>query len=295
MNRETTFIQKILPATIFVVLMFAFASAAQAQIYPHFDCAEPLVTDAAGNVTQYRAWFGFENKSSGAVIINEGPNNFFSPNPNGQFSDQQTVQFPVGYFKKTFSITVTVTDTLKLVYWFVQNRPAQTSLNPACDNGTTSMTYQGRLSAAGAAANQPHDFEFRFFNSSADSEVLAHAYSTNVPVTNGVFTAQIDLGSVFARNAVEGKWMQIGVRRTGTTDAYEQLAPRQQLTAAPFAVNARNVSGGFVQIPVNTANTDNSPHKCNDATRGQMFLQSGTSSYRLFICTNDGWKFAALQ
>jgi hypothetical protein len=112
-----------------------------------------------------------------------------------------------------------------------------------------------------------------------------------VPVTGGVFTTQLDMSAVFRKGFVEGKWMQIGVRRVGTTGAYTQLSPRQQLTAAPFAVNARNVSGGFVQIPVNA---DVSADKCNDQTRGQMVLIGGSSTNTLRICTFNGWKIVSL-
>lgn len=292
------------PSRIFVktfyscLIFFACITAARAQITPHLDCVEPLAYDNAGAITQYRAWFGYENRGTTPVTINDGPNNFFTPNPNGQFSGQQTNVFQPGYQRRTFSITVTVSSTLKLVSWLVQNRPASTSLNPAsfCDNGTQLMTYQGRLTVSGAAANQPHDFEFRFYdNQTGGTEMQPRLYAANVPVTNGVFTTQIDIGQVFTKGVVEGKWMQIGVRKAGTTGAYETLTPRQQLTAAPFAVNARNVSGGFVQIPVNNVNIGNSPWTCDDAKRGQIFLSSNNTSATLYVCTTTGWKSVALQ
>lgn len=280
--------------TLFLILMtLAAMTAAQAQIFPHFDCAEPLAFDGQGKVTQYRAWFGYENTWEDPQTIHPGPNNFFSPNQGGQFTGQQTVVFQLGYFKRSFSITINVSDTLNIVDWIVNNRPASSSLNPArfCDNGTTLMTYQGRLTVSGASSNSPHDFEFRFFNASTGgAEISPPVMNLNVPVTNGVFTTQIDLSPVFRKNVVEGRWMQIGVRRAGGSSPFEPLTPRQHLTAAPFAVNARNVSGGFVQIPVGG---DSSPSKCSDATRGQMFFQPGQS--RLYICSTDGWKSVTLQ
>jgi hypothetical protein len=293
MNRQQYFMQiinqKIWRAALVCAFVFAGCVAAQAQIYPHFDCSEPIAYNDSGAVTQYRSWFGYENAGSDAVSINDGSNNFFSPNPGGIYSGQQTTVFQPGYQRRSFSIIITPGST---VTWIVQNRPAATSLNPArfCGNGTNLVTYQGKLTVAGAAANQPHDFEFRFFDvPTGGDETSPRLYSANVAVTNGIFTTQLDANQIFRKGVSEGKWLQIGVRRAGTTDAYEQLLPRQQLTAAPFAVNATNVSGGFVQLPINQ---DTTAEKCNDATRGQISL-AGSSLLR--VCTTIGWKQITLQ
>jgi hypothetical protein len=291
MKRE--FFQSRLFSRVFIsgLIFFAcFVSSARAQIVPHFDCAEPIY-DNTGAITHYKAYFGYENKGSAAVTVTDEPNNFFSPNPSGMYSGQQTTTFQRGYQKRNFSILIAA--TVDETAWIVQNRPAHSSKNPAryCDNGTSAMTYQGRLTERGAAANQPHDVEFRFFDAPIGGEEMQpRLYAENAAVTNGVFTAQLDMSSIFRKGFLEGKWMQIGVRRAGTTDTYQQLTPRQQLTSAPFAVNAKNVSGGFVQIP---AVIGAAPESCNDSTRGQMFLR--TTDNKLYICSKDGWKWVQLQ
>ncbi len=56
------------------------------------------------------------------------------------------------------------------------------------------------------------------------------------PVTDGIFTAQLDFGSVFDGTAL---YLEIGVRPDGSADPYTTLSPRQTLTAAPFAFTLR--------------------------------------------------------
>jgi len=61
-----------------------------------------------------------------------------------------------------------------------------------------------------------------------------------VPVTNGLFTVQIDFGvGVFTGSS---NWLQVGVRTNGSTGAYTALSPRQQLTATPYAIFAETAS-----------------------------------------------------
>jgi hypothetical protein len=79
-----------------------------------------------------------------------------------------------------------------------------------------------------------------------------------VQVTNGVFTVQLDFGGgVFSG---EARFLEIGVRASGSPDPHTILAPRQPLTSIPYAVrsttatnavNATQLGGqpasGFIQ------------------------------------------------
>jgi hypothetical protein len=113
---------------------------------------------------------------------------------------------------------------------------------------TSSFTYQGRFSSNGVPVTGELDFRFSLHATSNQTNQLGNAV-TNAPlaVTNGLFTTTLDFGSsVFDGSA---RWLQIGVRPLGDTNEYTALAPRQLITATPYAVRAANFSG-----PVAAAN-----------------------------------------
>ena len=98
---------------------------------------------------------------------------------------------------------------------------------------TTSFTYQGRLTDAGAPASGPYDFEFRLFDA-AGTQVGAPLLREDVQVTNGVFTVTLDFGaSAFTG---ETRLIEIGVRPGAGVDPFTTLSPRQSVTSAPYAV-----------------------------------------------------------
>ncbi|MGD0812414.1 MAG: SGNH/GDSL hydrolase family protein [Verrucomicrobiota bacterium] len=100
----------------------------------------------------------------------------------------------------------------------------------------TAFTYQGQLSAGGAPANGGYDFTFALFNnSSANTGQIGGALTNlDVPVSNGLFTVQLDFGPVFAGNAA---WLAIGVRSNGGV-GFTALGPLQELTPTPYALYA---------------------------------------------------------
>lgn len=115
----------------------------------------------------------------------------------------------------------------------------------------TAITYQGQLIDAGAPASGPYDLRFALFNTAADegSEVGSPLTLEDVPITNGVFTVQLDFGNVFDDTAL---WLGIEVRAGASTDSFRNLEPRQQLTAAPYALhskNAWNLTGNLGTAP----------------------------------------------
>jgi hypothetical protein len=101
---------------------------------------------------------------------------------------------------------------------------------------TTVFTYQGRLTDAGAPANETFDLRFTLHETAVLTNQIGSA--TNVaPVTvsNGLFTVSLDFGNVFDGGA---RWLQIGVRAFGDLNPYAVLAPRQLLTSTPYAIQA---------------------------------------------------------
>jgi hypothetical protein len=128
-----------------------------------------------------------------------------------------------------------------------------------CFAQSSTFTYQGKLASAGAAANGDYQFEFKLFDSDLAGNQVGTTQTVVASVQNGIFTTSLDFGAAsFPADA--GRWLEIGVRANGSTDAYTLLNPRQQINSVPFAIrslratdadNAANLggvaSGNFVQ------------------------------------------------
>lgn len=100
----------------------------------------------------------------------------------------------------------------------------------------TEFTFQGKLNDGGSAVATPRDLRFRLWNAdSGGSQVGADLVSPSVPFNAGVFTVQLDFGELAFTGA--GRWIEIAVSLPGAND-YTTLAPRQKLTAAPYAVRS---------------------------------------------------------
>ena len=100
---------------------------------------------------------------------------------------------------------------------------------------TTAFTYQGQIKQQGEPFTGTVDLEFRLWNdATAGSEVAPSVRHDDVPVQDGVFTVEIDFGTVFG---VEQHWIEVIADGT-------PLLPRQPVTAAPLAVFALNGQPG---------------------------------------------------
>jgi hypothetical protein len=98
----------------------------------------------------------------------------------------------------------------------------------------TAFTYQARLLDGGVPAEGDYDFEFTLYDDPTGGSVVAGPITKDDwAVAYGLFTAPLDFGSdVFTGDA---RWLRIGVRPWDSTGAYTYLAPRQELTPAPYA------------------------------------------------------------
>lgn len=97
------------------------------------------------------------------------------------------------------------------------------------------FTYQGRLMFAGQPAVGQYDFEFTLFDAATGGTVIGSPVAIgNQTVDQGLFTVTLDFGA----GAFQGqaRWLEIAVRQAGSSP-YTTLAPRQALTAAPYALN----------------------------------------------------------
>lgn len=101
----------------------------------------------------------------------------------------------------------------------------------------TTFTYQGRLTDAGSPANGPYHFQFFLYDAaSGGTQVGSPITQLNNPVTDGLFTVQLDFGAS-PWTANQARWLEVEVASGG--GPFTPLSPRQPLTAAPYALGIR--------------------------------------------------------
>ena len=101
----------------------------------------------------------------------------------------------------------------------------------------TSFTYQGRLDDNSAPASGTYDLSFSAFDANTNGNLIAGPVTNSaVAVSNGLFTVTLDFGT----GAFDGspRWLEIGVSSNGTGGNFTVLAPRQAITATPYAIYA---------------------------------------------------------
>jgi hypothetical protein len=104
----------------------------------------------------------------------------------------------------------------------------------------TAFSYQGRLNDGAAPANGSYDLRFGVFDAATNgSQMGLSVTNAATAVSNGLFTVILDFGNQFPG---ANRWLEIAVRTNGAV-AFTNLAPRQPLTATPYAVTAGNVTG----------------------------------------------------
>ncbi len=101
----------------------------------------------------------------------------------------------------------------------------------------SAFTYQGTLRSAGQPANGSYDFRFQLYDGpdTAANPVGSAIDRNGVTVDNGLFTVSLDFGAgVFNGDA---RWLEVQVKASADT-GYTTLAPRQELTAQPYALES---------------------------------------------------------
>ncbi len=115
---------------------------------------------------------------------------------------------------------------------------------------TTTLTYQGRLTDNSTPANGTYQMRFSLFDTvSGGTQVGSTIELSNVQVTNGVFTVELNFGeSPFVNGA--NRFLEIEVRRNAG-ETYTPLTPRQEVTTTPYAIRSNSTDSA------NTANNSN--------------------------------------
>jgi hypothetical protein len=113
----------------------------------------------------------------------------------------------------------------------------------------TGFTYQGRLNDGGAPANGNYDMIFNIYDDPVAGNMIgSFSIFGAVPVTNGLFSVELNAFGEFGTNAFSGqaRWLEIGVRTNSNALAnFVYLNPRQPLTPAPQAIFALNASNAM--------------------------------------------------
>jgi trimeric autotransporter adhesin len=119
----------------------------------------------------------------------------------------------------------------------------------------TGFTYQGQLKQDGQPVDALCDFQFSLWDASEGGLPVGSPQSPPpVGVAGGTFTVQLDFGA----GAFQGdaRWLQVAVCCPAGCDPKVTLAPRQRLTASPYALalpglwtqpnaTSPNVIGGY--------------------------------------------------
>src|SRR5215471_14917113 len=100
---------------------------------------------------------------------------------------------------------------------------------------TTAFTYQGRLTDSGATASGTYEMQFKLFDGTSN-QIGSTITNSSVAVSDGVFTVTLDYGGAAFSGA--DRYLEIGVRRSGSGDPFTTLSPRQQLTSAVYAIRS---------------------------------------------------------
>ncbi len=118
---------------------------------------------------------------------------------------------------------------------------------------STAFTYQGQLKSEGQPYSGTCDFQFGLYDVPTGGMSLGDFILPSVPLNEGYFTVQLDFGT----DAFTGKerWLDISVRCPAGTGDYTQLQPRQELTAAPYALYATSAEAAETAVYASSADS----------------------------------------
>src|SRR5690242_13057037 len=113
------------------------------------------------------------------------------------------------------------------------------SLTQSTYSQSTTFTYQGKLNDATVAANGSYDFRFSLIDNGSSAQVGPLLTRTNVPVTNGIFTVQLDFtfGTINPFSSGADLSLQIEVKRSADV-GFTLLTPTQKINSAPYSIRA---------------------------------------------------------
>jgi hypothetical protein len=137
----------------------------------------------------------------------------------------------------------------------------------------TAFTYQGQLQSSGSPANGSYDLTLTLFTVSSGGSSMGTPF-TNLAtgVTNGLFTVAPNFGSGVFNGTTY--WLEIAVRTNGGA-SFMTLAPRQQVTPAPYAIYTEN-AGDAAALVNGTALGAGSGNTISSSGATDAFIGDGT-------------------
>ena len=225
------------PLMCALFLFFSWGlAAAQAQtsqpVVPFLN--EVTVNPTTGLATAY---FGYQNPNTLTKTIRHGePQNFMDSPPE---VCGQPEQFLPGVKHYAFACIFDYRQRSQ-IHWFLNGLFATADTATVVPQSQPSIfTYQGRLTDGATAASGSYQMQFSLYDTATGGTQIGTTLTiTNISVSAGLFSVPLDFGSnPFTSGA--NRYLEIAVKRSGDPD-YTTLAPRQQLTAAPFANHTIN-------------------------------------------------------
>ena len=147
----------------------------------------------------------------------------------------------------------------------------------------TAFTYQGKVTDSGSPANGSYDMQFKLFDLSGGTQQGSTLSVTNVTVTAGIFTVQLDFGVCATCFDGSARYLEIAVKKT-TDSSYTTLSPRQPITSIPYALRSLNatVADGLSVACVNCITSSQIASVSGSAVAGTIPVASvpaGSDSY----------------
>ncbi len=105
---------------------------------------------------------------------------------------------------------------------------------------STSFTYQGQIELSGQPLDASADVLFKLFDAASGGTQIGSQQQVNgITVERGLFNASIDFGAAGFNG--DARWLELAVRSPAGGGVFTTLAPRQPLTATPYALQTRGL------------------------------------------------------
>lgn len=156
-----------------------------------------------------------------------------------------------------------------------QGPASQGSGSPQAMVGSA-FAYQGELRKDGNPVNATCTMAFRLYDDPASGNLVGEPITLTVAVADGLFTALLNSAGQYGLGAFSGeaRWLEVAVKCPGDF-TFHTLAPRQAVTAAPYALSLRPgamidgaVPGRSALVAVNRADSGSGVWGQSDATDG---------------------------
>ncbi|MHC5112393.1 MAG: hypothetical protein ACYTHJ_21250, partial [Planctomycetota bacterium] len=118
------------------------------------------------------------------------------------------------------------------------------SIESRADTHASEFSYQGQIKLDGTPLDGMADFRFALWDAETAGLQVGEVIELNeVNVENGLFNVVLNQADEFGPDAFNGdaRWLQIEVRSPAGSGVFSTLAPRQAITATPYAINTRGM------------------------------------------------------